>query len=246
MEKSKAEVQINVGYKSHRDPKPAKYMGGGGLRGIRQHNRQKRRGSWWWQDKQKDRKGRVTKGDTQLEISGTASSAGAGDVGQAEGGGAALREVNRRNPREETWAKFRKSWSSSSGECLKGNGSAYQGEGKIRRLPRSQRQRQDGRDRGDSAPQVAQKTGGHLAAGRQDRDFKVEAQSHFAEAGKRSHLIHDHKPESEPGLRHLYTEHAHSEHRKREANWRLQKATSDKRRKENLYREIMKTTMKLG
>lgn len=59
---------------------------------------------------------------------------------------------------------------------------------------------------------------GHLAAGRQDRDFKVEAQSHFAEAGKRSHRIHDHKPESEPGLRHLYTEHAHSEHRKREAN----------------------------
>lgn len=34
---------------------------------------------------EEDRKGRVTKGDTQLEISGTASSAGAGDVGQVEG-----------------------------------------------------------------------------------------------------------------------------------------------------------------
>lgn len=32
-------------------------------------------------------KGKGDKGDTQLEISGTASSAGAGDVGQAEGGG---------------------------------------------------------------------------------------------------------------------------------------------------------------
>lgn len=33
----------------------------------------------------------MTKGDTQLEISGTASSAGAGDVGQAEGGGCTVR-----------------------------------------------------------------------------------------------------------------------------------------------------------